>query len=134
MKELYEDYRDDVQFFVVYVREAHALDGPSPLGGNGMPIVEDPVSLAERNAVAQVCMTKLALEPIPALVDDLDDAVGRAYAGHPDRLYLVGREGKIAYHGFEGPMGFDPEELEEAIRAELGERGGGAKVDGLPLR
>jgi len=109
-----------VQFFVVYIREAHPLDGASPLGGGGMPIVEDPVSLREREEVARVCMTKLALEPMPALVDGLDDAVSRAYAAHPDRLYLVGRDGNIAYRGGEGPFGFKPDELEEAIRKELG--------------
>lgn len=85
-----------------------------------MPIVEDPVTLAERNEVAKVCMTKLALEPIPALVDDMDDAVGKAYAAHPDRLYLVGRDGTIAWRGGPGPMGFIPDELDAAIRKELG--------------
>ena len=104
---------------MVYIREAHAIDSLSPLGGEGMPIFEDPVSLDERRGVAKVCMTKLALEPIPALVDGLDDAVNLAYAAHPDRLYLVGHDGNIAYHGFEGPMGFDVDQLEAAIRAEL---------------
>ena len=104
---------------MVYIREAHAIDSPSPLGGAGMPIFEDPVSLSERRGIAQVCMTKLALEDLPALVDDLDDAANLAYAAHPDRLYLVGRDGRIAYHGFEGPMGFDADELEAAIRTEL---------------
>ncbi len=106
---------------MVYIREAHALDGDSPMGGDGMPIFEDPVSLEERSGIARVCMTKLALEPIPALVDGIDDAVNLAYAAHPDRLYLVGLDGRIAYHGFEGPMGFDVEELAAAIRVELGE-------------
>jgi hypothetical protein len=103
----------------VYIREAHPLDGASPMGGGGMPIVEDPVTLAERNEVAAVCMTKLALEPMPALVDGIDDKVGSAYAAHPDRLYLVGRDGRIAYRGGPGPFGFAPDELEEAIRKEL---------------
>jgi hypothetical protein len=108
-----------VQFLVVYIREAHAIDSSSPLGGEGMPIFEDPVSLEERNGVAKVCMTQLALEPMPALVDGLDDAVSLAYAAYPDRLYLVGRDGRIAYHGFEGPMGFDVDELELAILESL---------------
>jgi len=109
-----------VQFFVVYIREAHALDSRSPLGGGGMPIVEDPVSILERRGVAKVCMTKLALEPMPALVDDMDDSVNEAYDAWPDRLYLVGRDGRIAYHGGRGPFGFEPDDLEAAIRAELG--------------
>ena len=104
---------------MVYIREAHALDSPSPLGGDGMPIVEDPVTLLERRAVASVCMTKLALEPMPALVDDMDDTANRAYDAYPDRLYLVGRDGRIAYRGGPGPFGFDPDELEAAIRTEL---------------
>jgi type I thyroxine 5'-deiodinase len=104
----------------VYIREAHAIDSRSPLGGNGMPIVEDPVSLSERNAVATVCMTKLALEPMPALVDNMDDEVNKAYSAWPDRLYLVGIDGTIAYHGGPGPFGFKPDELEAAIKKELG--------------
>lgn len=118
-----------MQFFVVYIREAHPLDGTSPLGGGGMPIVEDPITLEERNGVAEVCMTRLALEPMPALVDGVDDAVGRAYAAHPDRLYLVGRDGRIVYQGGPGPGGFKPEELAAAIRAE---RVRSAGSDGRP--
>ena len=106
---------------MVYIKEAHALDSRSPLGGNGMPIVEDPVSLFERREVAKVCMTKLALEPIPALVDDMDNQVNTNYAAAPERLYLVGRDGRIAYHGGPGPFEFSPDELEAAIKAELRE-------------
>ena len=107
---------------MVYIQEAHALDGRSPLGGKGMPIVEEPVSLGERNEIASVCMTKLALEPMPCLVDGIDDGVAADYSAAPDRLYLVGRDGAIAFRGGPGPFGFDPEALEQAIRDELGER------------
>ncbi len=54
-----------------------------------------------------------------ALVDRMDDKVNKAYGAAPDRLYLVGRNGKIAYAGARGPMGFSPDELEKAIVAEL---------------
>lgn len=37
-----------------------------------------------------------------------------------DRLYLVGRDGRLTYAGGRGPMGFEPDELEAAIRVELG--------------
>ena len=91
------------------------------MGGGNMPIVEDPVTLAERKGVAKVCMTKLALEELPALVDNLDDKVNKAYAAWPDRLYLVGRDGRIAYHGGPGPFEFKSEELADAIKKELGQ-------------
>ena len=90
------------------------------MGGGNAPIVEDPVSLAERKEVAQVCMTKMALEPMPALVDGVDDAVNHAYAAWPDRLYLIGKDGMVTYRGAPGPFGFKPDELEAAIREELG--------------
>ena len=39
-------------------------------------------------------------------------------AGWPDRLYLIGRDGRVAFQGDQGPFGFRPEQLEEAILAE----------------
>ena len=116
---MWQEYGDDVEFFVVYIREAHAIDSRSPMGGNGMPIVEDPVNLLERKGVAKVCMTKLELEPMPALVDDMEDTANSAYHAWPDRIYLIGKDGKIAYHGGPGPFEFLPDELEDAIRDEL---------------
>jgi hypothetical protein len=84
-----------------------------------MPLIQDAVTQNERNAVARVCMTKLELEPIPALVDDMDNTASSAYSAWPDRLYLIGKDGKVAYHGGRGPFGFLPDELEQAIDAEL---------------
>ncbi len=60
----------------------------------------------------------MALE-LPALVDEMDDAVAAAYAAMPERLYLVGRGGRIAYQGGMGPMFFRPTEWEEAIEKYL---------------
>jgi len=115
LRELHAAYAEDVAFYVVYIREAHALDSRFPSGGGENPILEDPRTLAERRAVAGVCMAELDLGELPALVDGLDDAVSTAYAAWPDRLYLVGADGRIAYHGGRGPFGFDPDGLERAI-------------------
>lgn len=103
----------------MYIREAHAIDSRSPSGGGENPIVEDPRTLAERRHVAGFCLSKLELEELPALVDDVDDAVNAAYAAWPDRIYLVNLDGRIAYHGGRGPFGFAPDELELAIRSVL---------------
>jgi hypothetical protein len=108
---------------VVYIREAHAIDGRSPSYG---VLVEDPITDAERAGVAKVCMTKMALKPMRAVVDGVDDKVARAWSGHPDRLFLVGKDGKIAYSGGRGPRGFDPEELADAIQTELAKITAGA--------
>ena len=56
---------------------------------------------------------------MPMVVDKMDNAVASAYGGWPDRLYLIDRDGRIAFQGGEGPFGFKPEELERAIEREL---------------
>jgi len=81
-------------------------------------LVRQHQSFEERVEVGQTCMLKMALE-IPALVDEMDDAVAAAYAAMPERLYLVGRDGRIAYQGGMGPMLFRPGEWEEAIKSHI---------------
>jgi len=64
--------------------------------------------------VGQTCMLKTGLE-IPALVDEMDNAVDQAYNGSPERLLLVGRDGKIVFKSGPGPMLFVPREWDQAI-------------------
>jgi len=105
---------------MVYIREAHAVDGDWPLDRPDQPDVKEPKSLAERQAVAETCLGKLELENLPAVVDEMDNAVNKAYSAWPDRLVLVDGKGKLAWRGAKGPKGFKPDELEAAIRRELG--------------
>ena len=92
---MYNEYRDDVEFLLVYIKEAHALDSPSP---TDFLAIEDPINLVERQEVCTACIDDLDI-PIPAIVDRLDDQVNKDYGAQPDRLYLVGKDGKIAYAG-----------------------------------
>ena len=82
-------------------------------------LVSNHTSMQERVSVGQTCMLKMALE-MPAVVDEMDDAVARAYGAMPERLVLIGEDGRVAYKGGLGPMFFRPSEWEEAIRAYLG--------------
>ena len=110
-----------MEFIVVYIREAHALDGASPRGvGGDHPIVEEPLTIQERLAVATRCDAKLDLSAFTVVIDGLDDKANTSYAAFPDRLYLVNKEGRIAYTGGRGPHGFIPNELEDSVREELG--------------
>jgi hypothetical protein len=79
----------------------------------------DPTSAEERGEVAAECAARLELR-LPLVVDTIDDRVASAYGALPDRLYLVGRGGRIAFQGEPGPWGFKPEELVEPIERELG--------------
>ena len=86
----------------------------------GLPLVEEPQSLEERCSVANTCVEELALAELPTVVDDMEDSVNRAYEAWPDRLVLVDADGRVAYRGGPGPFGFEPDELEDALREELG--------------
>ena len=61
-----------------------------------------------------VCSNELKLA-IPTLVDDMENSTDLKYYALPDRLYLIGRDGHVAYRGGPGPFGFVASELEHAI-------------------
>ncbi len=79
---------------------------------------EQPKTLDGRSEIAQVCSLKLELS-IPTLIDDMENSTDRKYYALPDRLYLVGRDGRVAYRGGPGPFGFVASELEREIEEYL---------------
>ena len=104
---------------LIYVREAHSVDGAAPMPARGQPLVEEPRSLTERREVARRCFAATGLAGVPAVVDTIDDHVARLYAGAPDRLYLLDADGRVVYRGAPGPFGFSVNELAGAIREHL---------------
>jgi hypothetical protein len=120
-------YGDRVAFLGVYVREAHPTDGAASAANANMGIlVKQPKTHLERREVARACSAKLQMT-IPLVVDTIDDRVGHAYSAMPDRLYVIDRDGKVAYQGGRGPFGFKPAELEQAIALQL-------LADGAPTK
>ncbi len=106
-----------MEFFVVYTQEAHPEDGwQLDINVSEDVVFVQPKTADEREHVAESCMLKLDLS-IPALVDDMDNTTDRAYAALPDRLYLIGKDGRIAFKGDPGPFGFRPDDFEAAIEA-----------------
>ena len=84
-------------------------------------VFDQPTTFDEREHVAEACAVGIDLR-IPTLIDDMDNTTDIAYAALPDRLYLVGVDGRIAYKSDRGPMGFRPDEFEAAIKDYLGEK------------
>ncbi len=118
---LADHYRDRVSFLAVYIREAHPEQGwILPENRRSGVAVDEPRSDEDRREVAATCATALRLR-MPMVVDAVDNAVASAYGGWPDRLYLIARDGRIAYRGGEGPFGFKPKELGDAIEQHLTE-------------
>ena len=73
-----------------------------------------PRTSGERTETAGTCVRKLAIK-IPALVDGIDNRIERAYTGWPDRLYIIGTDGRVSYKSGPGPFGFSTDELEQRL-------------------
>ena len=118
---MWEQYRRAVEFVVVYIREAHPEEGWVVLPNRNEDIlVNDPTTTGERVEVATACALRLKIR-MPVVVDEIDDNIASAYGALPDRLYLIGKDGRVAFQGEQGPMGFNPDALEVAIKANLAE-------------
>ena len=116
LNKLYRDYRDRVAFHVVYIQEAHPIDAWQDDDNlKDDVLVKSTTTEEERAEIAGICLAKLSIE-LPALVDDPDNRVERAYTAWPDRLYVIDRDGRIAYKSAAGPFGFKPAAVEEALK------------------
>ena len=45
---------------------------------------------------------------IPCIIDNMDNKVNLAYNAHPDRLFLIRKDGTLAVAAGRGPKGFKP--------------------------
>ncbi len=114
---MYERFRDRASLFFVYIAEAHSTDGWQ-LQSNldeGVLLAQH-TTLDERFAAAREGVRRLGLR-MPALVDAMDNAVSDAFAAWPERIYVVGADGRIVLKGGPGPWEFDPEAASAAIAA-----------------
>lgn len=116
LNQLHAKYKDRVQFYIVYIREAHPHDGwrvPNNLIEN--IIYDEPTTDEERTVVASDCQIDLDLH-MPMLIDGMDNDIDKKYVGLPMRLFLVDADGKIAYAGDKGPFGWDDEAFEDTLK------------------
>ena len=112
---VYDNYKNQVDFYFIYIKEAHPIDSPRP---NRKYKVEQPKTFERRQEVAAECCKELELT-LPVLVDDMKDSVAKAYSAMPDRLFILGADGKIAYRGERGPRGFKVDEMEQELSGML---------------
>lgn len=89
-----------------------------PVNEKDKVVYEDPKAYEDRAELASTCAVNLGIE-FPALVDGIDNATEQAYTGWPDRLYLIDKQGRVAYKSAAGPFGFKPNDLEAAIKMQV---------------
>ena len=77
-------------------------------------VFSSPKDEDERGLVAGSCVRKLGIK-FPAVLDTFGNSTEQAYTGWPDRLYLIGTNGRVAYKSKPGPFGFKTDELRAAI-------------------
>jgi hypothetical protein len=105
-----------VEFLVVYITEAHPSDVWQMQSNIKDKVVfASPRNEDERASVAGTCVRKLGID-VPALLDEFGNSTEGAYTAWPDRLYLIDRNGRVAYKSKPGPFGFVPGELKAAMQ------------------
>lgn len=79
-----------VEFVVVYVEDPHP-------GEPGYRDLRQPESLEERTQYAKNLVGDHAMEAT-VVVDEMDDAVWKLYGSLPNMIYVIDRDGRVAYH------------------------------------
>ena len=109
---------------MVYIREAHTTDVWQDSDNlDDHVIFAAPKNFEERSEMGKLCVVKLGIK-FPAVVDTFDNSTERAYTGWPDRLYVVDRDGHVAYKSGPGPFGFKPAGVEDTLKKLLSAQAG----------
>lgn len=91
IEELNQKYKDkDVKFFVVYSKEPHAGER------RYFKKYTQHTSYEHKLSYAKELVETFGMK-VPVLVDDLDESVVEAYGRMPNMVFIIDKEGKIAY-------------------------------------
>ena len=104
-----------MSFLIVYILEAHPSDVWQMQSNLKDKVVfASPRNQAERGSLAGSCVRKLGIK-FPAVLDEFENSIERAYTGWPERIYLIDTNRRVVYKSKPGPFGFKPPELEAAL-------------------
>ncbi len=112
LQALYEKYSKDADFWWIYIQEAHATDGRRPSRTVEIALHK---SIEDRKKAATGCAAASTLK-VPVLLDDMNDSASKAYSALPERFFILGDDGKVAYAGGRGPRGIDLAALEATLK------------------
>ena len=119
IEELQKKYSDTVNFVIVYIKEAHPDDEWQMESNEESGVIySQPKSTEERRELARAFIEQMDVQT-ETLLDDIDNTAMACYAAWPERLYIIGTDGRIIYKGGMGPFYFDPDEVEEILLKEF---------------
>jgi len=113
----------DVNFLTIYTAEAHTEDGWK-LDDQYINDVEYTneddfcfsyaQNINDRKKMAAWLMDKKHFD-MPVVLDSINDSLLKAYNSWPIRLYVI-HENKVVYCGDQGPFGYNPTDVDIALR------------------
>jgi Iodothyronine deiodinase len=100
---------------VVYITEAHPSDvWQMQSNVKDSVVYASPKDETERASIAGACVRKLGIT-IPAVLDEFGNSTEQTYTAWPDRIYVIDRNGRVAYKSKPGPFGFSADTLEKSL-------------------
>jgi len=131
IENLYKAYKDKIQFFLVYIREAHPLrrkstsqrdDHKRPSTGKRRGInIPQHKNIEERVVAATRCIQGLKLS-LPTLIDDMKRTYEGKYGGFRAGTAIVDIDGKIVFSS-QGARGCQPKKAEKLLKVLLANGG-----------
>ena len=113
---LYERYHGRAEFVLVYIREAHGSGSwQSTINQRQGLDLADPTTFEQKRDYAASCVRKLKI-PYTAAVDPMDNSTDKAYIAWPSRLYLVDKQGRVAFTSLLDELNFDHSRLDSALQ------------------
>jgi Iodothyronine deiodinase len=112
---IYDAHKDRANFLTVYIAEAHPEDEWQMDSNVEEKIVfKQPKLFAERREAARILVERLKYR-VPVAVDGMDNRADAAFAAWPERIYIVGADGRVVYKGGMGPFEFDVKEAGQKL-------------------
>ncbi|KYQ88436.1 thyroxine 5'-deiodinase [Tieghemostelium lacteum] len=110
LQEIYEEFKDRAQFYIVYLKEIHPSDGWY-IGGDEISLThKNTTTMEQRQAYVSDMKEYSPFLTIPFLIDLMDDNFNFGYDAVPERLFVL-ENNKFQYVGGYGPFDFLPEQL-----------------------
>ena len=117
--EIFEAYQDQVQFYMIYISEAHPSDGwVTPQNLYDEIDYDQPTDEDQRAEVAHACQLGMDVK-MSILIDSIDNDIDEQYIAEPTRYYVIGSDGTLVFNGAQGPRGLDPDAWEAAIKEQI---------------